>query len=121
MSRIKELAERCRTYRRFYEEEEIPEGVLRELAGLSRLIPSTANSQALTFRIIHSKEEREKIFPFISWAGALPDWDGPKEGERPTGYILICCDLSRGSNKMVDDGIAAQTIMLAAADMGRYL
>ena len=92
--------------------------MLEGLVDMTRFVPSTANSQALTYRIIDSEEEKEKIFPLIGWAGALPDWDGPEEGERPSAYVLICCDLSRGKNKMVDNGIAAQTIMLGAVEQG---
>lgn len=115
---IRELVEKSRSYRRFYEEEKVPRKVLEGLVDMTRFVPSTANSQALTYRIIDSEEEKEKIFPLIGWAGALPDWDGPEEGERPSAYVLICCDLSRGKNKMVDNGIAAQTIMLGAVEQG---
>ena len=40
------------------------------------------------------------------------------EGERPAAYILICCDQSLAKNKPIDDGIAAQTIMLGAVEKG---
>ena len=74
---IRELVEKSRSYRRFYEEEKVPRKVLEGLVDMTRFVPSTANSQALTYRIIDSEEEKEKIFPLIGWAGALPDWDGP--------------------------------------------
>jgi len=48
----------------------------------------------------------------------LPDWDGPQKGERPSAYIIILCDLSLGKNKLYDDGITAQTIMLGAVEKG---
>ena len=63
-------------------------------------------------------EECAGIFPYTAWAGALKDWEGPEEGERPSAYIVIACDLSIGKNKQWDDGITAQTIMLAAAEKG---
>ena len=53
------------------------------------------------------------VFPNIAWAGALPDWPGPSEGERPTGYIAVCSEGKPGT----DVGIAAQTIQLAASEM----
>lgn len=58
------------------------------------------------------------MFPCLRWAAALSDWDGPVEGERPSAYIVIACDLSLGKNKQWDDGIAAQTIMLSAVEKG---
>ncbi len=115
---LKELVCRCRSYRRFYEKERIEEETLRELVDLARMTGSSANSQALKFRLVFKEEECAKLFPSIAWAGALPDWPGPAEGERPPAYIVICCDLSLGRNKMWDEGIAAQTIMLGAVERG---
>ena len=77
---LNDLVSRCRSYRRFYEEERIGEDALKELVELARLTPSTANSQALKFRLVSSEEECGKIFPYLAWAGALPDWPGPVEG-----------------------------------------
>ena len=48
---LKDLVTRCRSYRRFYEEEKISAETLRELVDLARLTASSANSQALKFRI----------------------------------------------------------------------
>lgn len=115
---MKELVNQCRSYRRFYEEERIGETVLKELADLARMTASTANSQALKYRLVYTEEECEKLFPQIAWAGALPDWDGPEKGERPSGYIVICCDQTLGKNKMWDEGITAQTMMLGAVEKG---
>ncbi len=115
---LKDLVYCCRSYRRFYQEDRIEEETLRELVDLARMTASTANSQALKFRLVHEPEECEKLFPAINWAGALTDWPGPAEGERPSAYIVICCDLSLGKNKLWDDGIAAQTIMLGAVEKG---
>lgn len=56
---------------------------------------------------------------FHRQVGRSPDrLDGPAEGERPSAYIIIACDLSLGRNKQWDDGIAAQTIMLSAVEKG---
>lgn len=115
---LKDLITKCRSYRRFYENERITEEELKTLVELAGLTASTANSQALKFRICYTEEENAKVFETLKWAGALPDWDGPKEGERPAAYIIILCDLSLGRNKLQDDGIAAQTIMLGATEMG---
>ena len=94
------------------------EATLKELVDLARMTASTANSQALKYRLAVTKEECENLFPHIFWAGALTDWPGPEEGQRPSGYILICCDRMLGSNKLWDEGIAAQTILLGAVEKG---
>ena len=85
---------------------------------MARMTASTANSQALKFRICSTDEENERVFGTLKWAGALPDWDGPVTGERPSAYLILLCDLALGKNKLQDDGITAQTIMLGAVEMG---
>lgn len=115
---IKELVLKNRSYRRFFQDEKISEATLRELIDCARLTPSTVNSQALKFKLITSVAECEKVFPCLGWAGMLKDWDGPAEGERPSAYIIILCDLALGKNKYYDEGIAAQTIMLSATEKG---
>ena len=44
--------------------------------------------------------------------------DGPEEGERPAGYIVILGDKTLAENFGVDHGIAAQSIMLGATEAG---
>ena len=114
---LKDLVAKNRSYRRFYEEP-ISTETLKELVALARIIPSTANSQALKFYLVNTSKENEKVFRSLSWAGALPDWNGPEAGERPSAYIIILCDQTLGKNKMTDDGIAAQTMMLGAVEKG---
>ena len=115
---IKDLVASCRSYRRFYEEERIPYEELKDMVDTARITGSAANSQALKYKIICDREECARIFPTIGWAAALKDWDGPAPGERPSAYIIIVCDLSIGKNRQWDEGITAQTIMLAAAEKG---
>ena len=111
------LVQVCRSYRRFDEEDPIPEALLVELVDLARITSSGANRLPLRFRLVSSAKERADVFAQISWAGALPDWDGPEVGERPSGYIVIC-DAGGGATTAVDEGIAAQTIVLAATKAG---
>ena len=115
---IKELALKSRSYRRFYEDESVSRNTLKELIEIARYVPSTVNSQPLKFMLVNDKEENEKVFSTLAWAGLLKDWVGPEKGERPAAYIIILGDLSIGKNKHLDVGITAQTIMLGASEMG---
>lgn len=115
---LKDLVTRCRSYRRFYEETAIPYEELSDMVDTARLTASTANSQALKYKIVNTVRECEEIFPNLAWAGSLKDWDGPEKGERPSAYIIILCDLSLGKNKQWDEGITAQTILLSAVEKG---
>ena len=115
---LKDLVKSCRSYRRFYEDISIPQEELTDMVDTVRLTGCTANCQPLKYRIIRTPEECAAIFPCLLWAGALKDWDGPEKGERPSAYIVILCDLTVAKNKQWDEGIAAQTLMLSAAEKG---
>lgn len=107
----------CRSYRRFDEGDPIPEALLIDLVNLARTVGSGANRMPLRYRIVSAAAERDAVFSQLKWAGALPEWDGPEAGERPTGYIVVC-DAGHGATTQVDEGIAAQTIVLAATQAG---
>lgn len=93
---LKDLVKQCRSYRRFYQDTAIPYSELADMVDTARLAASASNAQALKFKILCTPEECAGIFPYTAWAGALKDWDGPEEGERPSAYIVIACDLSIG-------------------------
>ncbi len=76
---LKDLLKKSRSIRRFYEDDPVPEEMIRDWVDNARYTPSTANGQTLKFRICTSQEDREKISPNLKWAGALPDWDGPEQ------------------------------------------
>ena len=115
---LKDLVTKCRSYRRFYGDVQIPVEELKDMVDTARLTASTANAQPLKFKLIYSEEERAAIYPCLGWAGALKDWDGPVKEEQPSAYILILCDQRIAKNRLTDVGIAAQTIMLSAAEKG---
>jgi nitroreductase len=121
--KFKDLVLETRTYRRFHQEQKISTEQLRELVDLARLSASPRNQQALKFMLIESEKHCEQLFPTLGWAAALPDWDGPEEGERPAAYIIILGDHSlipkgKPHHHEAAYGIAAQSIMLGAAELG---
>ncbi len=115
---IQELITKNRSYRRFYQDKPIHEKQLESLVELARLSPSAANLQPLKFIISHKPGKNEKIFSCLAWAGYLKDWPGPEEGERPTGYIIILGDTEITKEFGCNHGIAAQSILLGATEMG---
>ncbi|MCK4937506.1 MAG: nitroreductase family protein [Methanosarcinales archaeon] len=115
---IKEMILKNRSYRRFHQEEAIAPEKLRELIDLARHSASGANLQPLKYIISCNPDKNSRIFPHLAWAGYLKDWNGPDEGERPSAYIIILCDTAISSSAGVDHGIAAQSILLGATEMG---
>ena len=115
--KIKELVTATRSYRRF-EQDEISKDTLLELIDLGRLSPSGGNMQPLRYMISCDADTNAMVFPSTAWAGYLEDWDGPAEGERPTAYIIILHDKEAANAAGCDHGIAAQSIVLGACEMG---
>ena len=107
-----------RTVRRFDQSVAIDRATLRELVDLGRLSASGGNAQPLKYALSCDAELNAAIFPNVAWAGFLADWDGPAEGERPTGYIVILGDTEILNDYGVDHGIAAQSIALGATERG---
>jgi nitroreductase len=115
---IEELLTRNRSYRRFDESHALDEKTLLGLVDLVRLCPSAANRQPLKFVISWTPQENAKIFPHLRWAAALVDWEGPAEGQRPTGYVVILGDTRVFKPVRWDDAIVAQSMLLAAVEQG---
>ncbi len=115
---MKTLVQKSRSYRRFDQDFAISAETLYGLITLAQYAPTGSNMQPLKFWLSNTPEMNDAIFKNLAWAGALKDWSGPAEGERPAAYILILGDTEIKQNFGVDYGIAAQTIMLGAAELG---
>jgi nitroreductase len=115
---IKDLILKNRSYRRFHENVKIPKELLLEWIDLARQSPSGKNMQPLKYVLSCEPETNNKIFPNLSWAGYLKDWQGPQEGERPSAYIIMLLDTQIRKEIDCDHGIAAQSILLGAVESG---
>jgi nitroreductase len=113
---IRDLVRKNRSYRRFYEDVSIGLETLRELVDLARLSASAGNKQPLKYVLSCDAEKNAEIFSTLAWAGYLPDWPGPSEGERPSAYIVVLKDTEIGDPFGCDHGIAAQSILLGATE-----
>lgn len=118
MDSFRDLVLQNRSYRRFDESYTIPRETLVELVSLARCTASAGNLQPLKYILSADQEANDRIFPCLAWAGYLKDWEGPAPGEQPSAYIVILLDKTITKNLMCDDGIAAQSILLGAAEMG---
>jgi nitroreductase len=113
-----ELVVKNRSYRRFDQNCAIDRATLLDLVDLARQTPSGANLQPLKYLLSHRADRNALIFPGLSWAGYLKEWSGPAEGERPSAYLIVLGDTAIAKNFAFDAGIAAQTIMLGAVELG---
>jgi len=115
---LHDLIRKNRSYRRFFEDVSIDAETLRQLADLGRLSASSKNLQPLKYILSSDAQKNALIFPHLGWAAHLKDWKGPEEGERPSAYIVILGDKDITASAGCDHCIAAQSIMLGAAERG---
>lgn len=113
-----DIIKKNRSYRRFHEETDIPAEHLRLMVEAARYSASSRNIQPLKYVVCNCRETNGKIFPTLAWAGYLTDWDGPVEGERPSGYIVQLLDKNISATASCDHGITAQSILLQAVELG---
>ncbi len=107
-----------RSYRRYHQSVDISTEDLKSMIDAARLSPSSRNAQPLKFFICNDRELNSRIFPNLGWAGYLKDWDGPKEGERPSAYVILLHDKNISAGYSCDNGIFAQSILLRAVELG---
>lgn len=90
---------------------------LRRIIAVNCLTPSARNQQVLRFRpVLH--DEAHKVAPLIRMGGALPHLHLPFPGSEPNAYIVICSTTEESRDVDIDLGIAAQSMLLQAVEMG---
>lgn len=89
---------------------------LVSLVEAARLSPTAMNQQALRYRLV-TAEEADKVAPYIRMGAALRDMKLPFEGTEPQAFVVICA-LKEGRFVDMDMGIATQTILLRAVEIG---
>lgn len=107
-----------RTVRRFEEDREVSVETLERLVELTRYCHSGRNAQPLRYVRVNAREERERVYPLLKWAGYFQDWDGPEAGERPAAYLVQCLDTKYGANCLCDDGLQLEAISLGMKTLG---
>ncbi len=115
-----DILKRSRSVRSF-KDKNVSRETLLSFVEACRYTPSTANLQALKFSVVTDKKDCEDIFAATKWAGYIKDEQIPPSGHEPAAYIVIYNDTSIAPNTELffkDTGIAAQTIMLLAAESG---
>lgn len=112
------LLEANRSYRRFDASRHIDSQNIIDIISLARLCASGRNLQPLKYRIVTEKDELDKVFPLLKWAGYLPEWDGPEVDERPTAYLIQCLDTELTQQCLCDDGLQIEALTLGAVAKG---
>lgn len=110
------LLKRNRSYRGYDLSRVVTEEELLKLLEVVPWVGSGMNAQPLRFRLVCGSQAAA-VHPLVKLGAALPQEHLPHSGEEPSAYIVVC-SASSGRVVDIDLGIAAQSILLRAVEMG---
>ena len=111
------LLRRNRSYRGYDPARVVTREELKKLVEVTTLVPSGKNLQALRYRLV-TAEESDKVLPLIRMGAALPELHLPFPGTEPRAFLVICSTIPENPVLDIDLGIAAQSLLLKAVEMG---
>lgn len=114
---LESLLKRNRSFRGYDRSVEVDRGQLLEMVKTATWVASGMNAQPLRFRLV-TGDETAKVHPLVKLGAALPEEHLPHPGEEPAAYIVICSTVEENRIVDMDLGIAAQSILLKATEMG---
>ena len=95
----------------------VTEEDLRKIVAVNTMIPSAKNQQVLRFKFLTGKEAAD-FCQFIKLGALLPELTLPPKGMEPSAFIIICSTIPENKWVDMDLGIAAQSMLLKAVEMG---
>lgn len=108
---------KSRSHRGYDPTFQVREDQLQRIIAVNTRTPSARNQQVLRFRPVLDTEA-DKVLPHIKLGGALPHLNLPYPGTEPRAFIVICSTVPEDRYVSVDLGIAAQSMLLQAAEIG---
>ena len=118
---IKDLIKKNRSVRGYDNSREVTIEELREMVDCARLSASSVNMQPLKYILVCTEDGKARVLEQVSFAAKLSALKLPHKGNEPMAYIVICQDEQISKSEtgfMRDVGIAAQSITLAATELG---
>ncbi|MBO7480243.1 MAG: nitroreductase family protein [Bacteroidales bacterium] len=114
---LESLLKRNRSFRGYDRSVEVNEDQLKEMVKTVTWVASGMNAQPLRFRLV-TGDEAAKVHPLVKLGAVLPEEHLPHPGEEPSAYIVISSIAEVNRIVDIDLGIAAQSILLKATEMG---
>ena len=115
---ISSLLRRNRSYRGYDKSCTVTLAQLRRIVETCTKIPSGRNQQVLRFKLLTRDSGSEKMQGLYKLGAALPELHLPLPGTEPEAFIIICSIVEADKWVNMDVGIAAQSMLLKATEMG---
>ena len=115
---VDELLLKNRSTRGYKKAYKVSRAELERIVAVCSRIPSARNQQVLRFRLVTHDSGAEQVLPLVKMGAALPELHLPFPGTEPEAFIVICSTVEENPMVDIDLGIAAQSMLLKAVEMG---
>lgn len=115
---LEELLTKSRSQRGYLKEYVVKREELERIVAVCSRIPSARNQQVLRYRLVTRGADSDLILKNIRLGAALPELRLPLPGEEPEAFVVVCSTVEESRWVDVDMGIAIQSMLLKAAEMG---
>ena len=112
------LLKKNRSYRGYDPAYKVSKAILEKIVAVNMLIPSAKNQQALRFKLVTEGNGDDIVLEHIKLGGMLPELHLPFAGTEPRAFIIVCATVPESKMLHVDVGIAAQSMLLKAVELG---
>lgn len=115
---VDELLTKNRSTRGYKKAYKVSRQELERIAGVCTRIPSARNQQVLRLRLVTHDSGAAQVLPLVKMGAALPELHLPFPGTEPEAFIVVCSTVAENPMVDIDLGIAAQSMLLKAVEMG---
>lgn len=115
---LETLMERNRSYRGYQQDFVVRRDMLERIVAVNAKIASAKNQQVLRFKLVTKETGADNIVQNMKLGGLLPELHLPYPGTEPEAFIIICSTIPENKFVDIDLGIAAQSMLLKATEMG---
>lgn len=115
---VDELLLKNRSTRGYKKAYRVSRAELERITAVCSRIPSARNQQVLRFRLVTHDSGADQVLPLVKMGAALPELHLPFPGTEPEAFIVVCSTIEENPMVDIDLGIAAQSMLLKAVEMG---
>ena len=115
---VETLMERNRSYRGYQKDFVVKRDMLERIVVVNTKIASAKNQQVLRFKLVTKETGADIIVQNMKLGGLLPELHLPFPDTEPEAFIIVCSTIPENKFVDIDLGIAAQSMLLKATEMG---
>ncbi|MBQ9417487.1 MAG: nitroreductase family protein [Bacteroidales bacterium] len=115
---LDDLLRKSRSHRAYHKAYVVSRAELERIVGVCTKLPSGCNRQVLRYFLVTRDSGADRLLPLVKMGAALPELHLPLPGTEPEAFIIACSTVPEDNLVNIDLGIALQSMLLKAAEMG---